>query len=123
MAIWQQSPFSLFRQVVGNLNVPAEGAQPSTFGRDPGDLSAALQQAGFTDVEVQTRQLVSVIEGGLVQTLEMAIATSAGASMQNLTAEQQAQVRAALSDALQPMVKDDGVHLTSITNIASATRP
>ena len=43
--------------------------------------------------------------------------------MQNLSPEQQAQVRAALTEALQPMVKDDGVHLTSITNIASATRP
>jgi ubiquinone/menaquinone biosynthesis C-methylase UbiE len=123
VAIWQQSPFSLFRQVVSNLNIPAEGAQPSTFGRDPAELRAALQTTGFEDVEVQTRQLVSVIEGGLAQTLEMAIATSAGANMHNLTNEQQAQVRAALTEALQPMVKDDGVHLTSVTSIASATRP
>jgi hypothetical protein len=43
--------------------------------------------------------------------------------MHNLTNEQQAQVRAALTEALQPMVKDDGVHLTSVTSIASATRP
>jgi SAM-dependent methyltransferase len=123
VAIWQQSPFSLFRQVVSNLNIPAEGAQPSTFGREPAELSAALQQAGFTNVEVQTRQLVSVLGGGRPEALEVGIATSTGAGWQSLSAEQQARIRAALAEALQPMVKADGVHLTSITNIASATRP
>jgi ubiquinone/menaquinone biosynthesis C-methylase UbiE len=123
VAIWQQSPFSVFRQVVADLGITAEGAQPSTFGRDPADLRTSLQQAGFSDVQVQTRQLVSVLEGGVPQALEVAIATSAGAGMQDLSPEQQAQVRQAMTDALQPMVKADGVHLTSIAHIASATKP
>ena len=122
VAIWHQSPFSLFRQVVADLGITAEGAQPSTFGRDPAELQKALQQAGFTEVQVQTRQLVSVLEGGVPQALEVAVATSAGALMQDLPAEQQARVRQALTAALQPMVKEDGVHLTSIAHIASATK-
>jgi SAM-dependent methyltransferase len=122
VAIWQQSPFSLFRQVVAELGIAAEGSQPSTFGRDPEDLRWALQHAGFIDTQVQTRQLVSVLEGGVPQALEVAVATSAGAGMQDLTAEQQAQVRQALTAALQPTLKEDGVHLTSIAHIASATK-
>jgi hypothetical protein len=43
--------------------------------------------------------------------------------MENLTRAQQDQVRAALTAALQPLVKDDGVHLASVTSIATATRP
>ncbi|MBV9328048.1 MAG: methyltransferase domain-containing protein [Chloroflexi bacterium] len=121
VAIWQQSPFSLFRQVVADLGIAAEGAQPSTFGRDPGELTRALKQAGFTEVEVQTRQLESVLEGGIPQALEVAVATSAGAGMGNLSSADQERVRAALSRALQPLVKPDGVHLISISSIASAT--
>ncbi|MBV9580740.1 MAG: methyltransferase domain-containing protein [Chloroflexi bacterium] len=123
VAIWQQSPFGLFRQVVADLGISAEGAQPSGFGRDPNDLRAALQRAGFADVEVQTRQLDSILQGGVPQALEVAIATSAGAGMQDLSSEQQTRVREALTNAVQPLLKDDGVHLVSITNIASATRP
>lgn len=121
VAIWRQSPFSLFRQVVSDLGLTAEGARPSIFGRESEDLAAALRQAGFTDIDVQTRELVSVLEGGVPQALEVAVATSAGAGMQHLSAPQQEQVRAALTSALQPLVRDDGVHLTSIANIASAT--
>lgn len=123
VAIWQQSPFSLFRQVVSELGISAEGAQPSTFGRDAHDLARALEQAGFTNVEVQTRELVSVLEGGVPQALEVAVATSAGAGMGNLTPAQREQVRAALTAALQPLARDDGVHLTSISNLASGIRP
>ncbi len=123
VAIWQQSPFGLFRQVVSDLGIAAEGAQPSTFGREAQDLADALSQAGFSNVDVQTRQLESVLEGGVPQALEVAVATSAGASMERLTSEQQQQVRAALTAALQPMVRGDGVHLASVANLAVATRP
>jgi ubiquinone/menaquinone biosynthesis C-methylase UbiE len=122
VAVWQQSPFGLFRQVVADLGIASAGAQPSTFGRDARDLARALEQAGFTNVEVQTRQLESVLEGGVPQALEVAVATSAGAGMDNLTPAQQQQVRDALSAALQPLLKDDGVHLVSVTNIATARR-
>ncbi len=123
VAIWQQSPFGLFRQVVSDLGITAEGAQPSTFGRDPQDLVHALSQAGFTNVDVQTRQLVSVLEGGVPQALQVAVATSAGAGMENLSAEERQRVLAALTAAVEPLVKDDGVHLASTTNIATASRP
>jgi SAM-dependent methyltransferase len=123
VAIWQQSPFGLFRQVVADLGITADGAQPSPFGREPEDLARALDQAGFTHVKVQKREMVSVLEGGVPQALEVAVATSAGAGMENLTPAQQEQVRAALTAALQPLVKEDGVHLASSSNIATATRP
>jgi ubiquinone/menaquinone biosynthesis C-methylase UbiE len=122
VAVWQQSPFGLFRQVVSDLGITAEGGRPSTFGREPRDLASALSDAGFTRVLVQTRQLVAVLEGGVPQALEVAVATSAGAGMEKLTPAQQEQVRAALTAALQPLVKEDGVHLASVTNIATALR-
>jgi ubiquinone/menaquinone biosynthesis C-methylase UbiE len=123
VAIWQQSPFSLFRQTVADLGISAEGSQPSSFGRDPAQLRLALEQAGFSRIDVKSRQMVSVLEGGAPQALEVAIATSAGAGMGDLSSAQQERVRAALTNAIQPLLKADGVHLTSITSIASATRP
>ena len=123
IAIWQQSPFSVFRQTVADLGITPEGAQPSTFGRDPVELRAVLEQAGFTDVEIQTRHMVTVLEGGVPQALEVAVATAAGAGMGELSNADQERVKAALTSALQPLARPDGVHLTSVTNIASATRP
>jgi SAM-dependent methyltransferase len=123
VAIWQESPFGLFRQVVSDLGITAEGAKPSTFGRDAQDLANALSQAGYTDVEVQTREMESVLPDGVPQALEVAVATSAGAGMDKLTPAQQEQVRAAVTAALQPLAQADGVHLVSVTNIATATRP
>jgi hypothetical protein len=43
--------------------------------------------------------------------------------MDELPREQQDAVRTAIMRALEPLVKPDGVHLTSIANIASAEKP
>jgi SAM-dependent methyltransferase len=123
VAVWQQSPFGLFREVVAGLGIMAEGGQSSAFGPDPRDLANALSQAGFTDVDVQTREMESVLPGGVPQGLEVAMATSAGAGMDQLTPHQQEQVRTALTAALQPLARNDGVHLASVSTIATATRP
>lgn len=123
VAVWLQSPFGLFRQTVADLGIRPEGAQQSTFGRDPADLRKALEHAGFTDVEVQTREMVSVLEGGAPQALEVALATAAGAGMSDLSSADQQRVKAALTSAVQPLARPDGVHLKSVTSIASATRP
>jgi ubiquinone/menaquinone biosynthesis C-methylase UbiE len=123
LALWQQSPFGLFRQAVAELGLPDSGPQPSEFGRDAAQLKDALQSAGFTDINVQTRELVSVLEGGPPQALEVAIATSAAAQLQDLPADQQESVRATILRAIQPMVRSDGVHLKSISNIAFARKP
>ena len=120
VAVWQQSPFGLFRQAVAELGLTADGPQPSEFGRDASGLVSALRAAGFGDVQVQTRELVSVLEGGPPQALEVAISTSAAARMEEFTAEQQAAVREAIGCAIEPLVRPDGVHLTSISNIATA---
>jgi ubiquinone/menaquinone biosynthesis C-methylase UbiE len=122
VALWKQSPFGLFRQAVADLGLTADGPQPSEFGRDADGLATSLEKAGFRDVQVQTRELVSVLEGGAPQALEVAISTSAAARMDELSADQQAAVRAAITTAIEPMVRPDGVHLTSISNIASARR-
>lgn len=122
VALWQQSPFGLFRQAVAELGLPPDGPQPSDFGRNAEDLAKALRAAGFEQVEVQTRELVSVLEGGAPQALEVAIATSAAARMSEMPADQQAAIRAAITRAIEPMTRDDGVHLKSIANIASAVR-
>lgn len=123
VAIWRQSPFGLFREAVARLNIPAEGAQPSTFGREPEELSHALRSAGFANVEVQEREMESVLEGGVPQAVQMAMATSAGAGMSNLSASQTDAVRKALRGAIEPFVRADGVHLKSVTNIATAEKP
>jgi SAM-dependent methyltransferase len=44
VAIWAQSPFGLFREVVAASGVTGDGGpQPSDFGRDPAALAAALR--------------------------------------------------------------------------------
>jgi ubiquinone/menaquinone biosynthesis C-methylase UbiE len=121
VSIWAQSPFGLFREVVANMHIQnVDAPQPSTFGRDPGDLVAGLREAGFDHVEVQQRVLVSVLEGGIPQALDVAIATSAAATMSTLPPDTQQAIRAAIGRALEPLVQEDGVHLRSTANIAAA---
>ena len=122
VAIWAQSPFGLFREVVAGLDLQIDAPQPSTFGREPDDLRAGLSAAGFRDVEVQQREMVSVFSGGIPEALNVAVATSAAAAMASLPPETQDRIRQAIATALQPYVKEDGVHLPSVANIASATR-
>jgi ubiquinone/menaquinone biosynthesis C-methylase UbiE len=123
VAVWQQSPFGLFRQAVAEMDLPPDGPQPSEFGKESSALAEALRSAGFDAVEVQTRELVSILEGGVPQALEVAVATSAAARMSEMPREQQNAVRAAITRQLEPLVRDDGVHLKSIANIAAARKP
>src|SRR5436190_5804415 len=96
VAIWQQSPFGVFREAVAGLNLTAEGAQPSPFGRDSDQLTQALQRAGFGSVSVQQREMESVLPGGVPEGIEVAMATSACAGMTNLSSTQQDAARHAL---------------------------
>jgi ubiquinone/menaquinone biosynthesis C-methylase UbiE len=123
VASWRQSPFGLFRQAVAELGLPAEGPQPSDFGREPAQFAESLRAAGFEHVEVHTRELVSILEGGVSQALEVAIATSAAARIHELPEDQQEAVRDAIRKLVEPLRQEDGVHLTSISNIASAEKP
>jgi ubiquinone/menaquinone biosynthesis C-methylase UbiE len=123
VALWQQSPFGLFRQAVAELGLSDGGPQPSDFGRDANDLTSALRSAGFENVAVQTRELDSVLEGGPEQALQVATATSAAARMQDMPPEQQAAIREVLLRAIRPLARADGVHLISIANIATARKP
>jgi SAM-dependent methyltransferase len=122
VAIWQQSPFGLFREAVAKLALSEPGAQPSPFGRDPDDLAAALQSAGFGDVRVQQREMVSILTGGVPEAIDLAMATSASAGMANLSPAQKEDVRRALEEVITPRLEDDGVHLKSVTNIATALK-
>ena len=123
VATWQQSPFGIFRETVASMGVGDGGPQPSNFGRDAEGLAEALREAGFEVVEVQTREMVSVLEGGIPQALEVAVATSGAAAMKSLPADEAAAVRAAIAAALQPRLRDGAVHLLSISNIGSGRRP
>lgn len=120
VATWQQSPFGIFRETVARMGVEVSGVQPSTFGKDAHELAAALRETGFDMVEVQTREMVSVLEGGVAQALEVAMAATGGVA--TLPTDQADAVRAGIVAALQPMVKDGAVHLLSISNIALARR-
>jgi ubiquinone/menaquinone biosynthesis C-methylase UbiE len=122
VAVWTQSPFGLFRQIVGEVSASGDGPQPSTFGRDGAELAAALRDVGFQDVQVQTREMVSVLEGGIPEALEVAEATG-GAVLASLSGAQQQAVREAMICALEPLVKDGAVHLRSATNIAAGHTP
>ncbi len=123
VAVWKQSPFGLFRQVVAEVGMADNGPQPSTFGRDSAQLAAALRDLGFEDVQVQTRELVAVLEGGIPQALQVAEATSGGAVLASLSATRQQAVRDAIVRALEPHVRDGAVHLRSASNIAAARTP
>lgn len=122
LAAWHQSPFGLFREVAANMGIQSEGAQPSNFGREPDDLAEAVRAAGFEGVEVQQRELISVLEGGVPQALELALATSASGVLQTLSSEQQDAFRAALARAAERHLRDGAVHLKSVSNIVSAHR-
>jgi ubiquinone/menaquinone biosynthesis C-methylase UbiE len=121
VAVWTQSPFGLFRQIVAEMGAAGDGPQPSAFGRDAAQLAAALREVGFQDVQVQIREMVSVLEGGIPQALEVAEATSGGAVLGSLSATQQQAIREAMIRALEPLVKDGAVHLRSASNIAAAS--
>ncbi len=120
VAIWKQSPFGLFREVVASLGIQSNGAQPSPFGRESEDLAEALRQSGFTNVEVQQRQVISVLEGGIPQALDLAMATSVANIAETLSQEEREKVRAAMAHRLESMLRDGAVELPSIANIASA---
>ena len=121
VALWTQSPFGRFREITAAMGLQGEGPQSSGFGRDSAELAAALSEVGFEDVQVQNRQLVSVLEGGISQTLQLAAATSGGAMLAGLPAAQQEAVRAAFTQAMEAFVQPDGaVHLPSAANIATA---
>jgi ubiquinone/menaquinone biosynthesis C-methylase UbiE len=123
VAVWTQSPFGIFRQVVADLGLADSGPQPSTFGRDSALLVSALRELGFQDVRVQVRELVSVLEGGIPQALQVAEATSGGAVLGSLSASRRQAVRDAIVHALEPHVRDGAVHLRSASNIAAARSP
>ncbi len=106
--------------MVANLGLSGDGPQSSNFGRDAADLAAVLRAAGFQDVQVVERTMESVLEGGVPQALKVARATSASAAMVEASAEQQTAIDAAIAAALEPSVRPDGVHLTSVANVASA---
>jgi ubiquinone/menaquinone biosynthesis C-methylase UbiE len=120
VAIWTRSPFGIFRTVVSEVAGTDAGPQPSTFGRDPEQLASTLRDLGFHDVHVQTREMVSVLEGGIPQAIEVGQATSGGAALERLSPAGQQAVREAMARALVDMVVDGAVHLPSASNIASA---
>jgi len=122
LAVWVKSPFGQFRDIAAQVGLHSSGPQPSEFGRTADDLAAALRELGFSEVQVQTRELTAVLEGGIPQALEVAKATSLNVTLVDGDAEQAAAFEAAVRRALEPLVHADGVHLTSITNIASAHR-
>lgn len=124
VAVWAQSPFGLFREVLSTLNLSGGGGpQPTDFGRGADDLAAALRSAGFTDVEVQTRDMVSVLEGGVDQAVEMALATSSAAMLSALSPAEQRAARAAFARALERNLIDGRIELRSVANIGRGNVP
>jgi SAM-dependent methyltransferase len=121
IALWVTSPFGMFREIVSSLGIGTDAPQPSRFGRDATELATTLRELGFVDVQVQQRELVSVLEGGIPQALQVATSSSGMPSIP-LTEEQTAAIRATITRALEPLERADGVHLTSVANIASAHR-
>src|SRR5207302_3630121 len=77
IAAWTQSPFAMFREIVGRI-VPGGGSHSSDFGRDAAAFAAALGEAGFHDVKVVSRELISVFDGGVPEALQVAQGTSTG---------------------------------------------
>lgn len=120
VAVWAQSPFGLFRDVLGALNLSGGGGpQPSDFGRDADGLAAALRKAGFADIQVQTRDMVSVLEGGVQEAVELALATSSAALLATLSPADQEAARQAFARALETHVVNGRLELRSAANIGT----
>lgn len=122
IALWVQSPFSLFRKVTAGLGLPGGGTHPSNFGSDADELAQTLREAGFHDVHVHTRELTAVLDGGIPQALRVAEGTSAGPVLAALSDAKRQEVRQALAGALEPLLQGGAVHLPSSSNIATARR-
>jgi ubiquinone/menaquinone biosynthesis C-methylase UbiE len=65
IALWVKSPFGLFREVVANLGITSDGPSPSDLGKDERELREFLRSAGFEDVQVERREHVAILEGGV----------------------------------------------------------
>ena len=122
LALWVQSPFGLFRKVIAGLGLPGGATHPSTFGATAQELAETLSEAGFGDVQVRSRELTSVLDGGIPQALRVAAGTSAGPVLAALSEAQRQDVQQALVSALEPLVHGGAVHLPSSANIATARR-
>jgi SAM-dependent methyltransferase len=119
IAAWTESPFALFREVVARIAGGA-GSHSSDFGRDAADFAAAVREAGFHDVRIETRRLVSTLEGGISQGLDVAQGTSTGPIIAALSPDKQALVGQALTAELEKLAVNGAVHLPSEANIAIA---
>lgn len=120
VAVWATSPFGIFRNVLDSLNLAGGGGPHSSeFGRHRDDLAAALTSVGFEDVQVQQREMVSVLEGGVQQAVDVALATSAGAMLTRLSESEQQAARQAFAHALEGHVEAGHVRLPSVANIGS----
>jgi len=117
LAAWTTSPFSLFRRIVSKY---VETEHPSNFGGEPAELRRALEAAGFRDVEIHTRQVTAVFEGGVEQALLIASSTSTGPAIAAMPPGQQQHVLDEIRHELDRLVVDGAVHLPSESNIASA---
>lgn len=123
VALWIRSPFSLFREVVARVTGVDAGPQPSEFGRVADDLARTLREVGFDDVHVEPRELTSVLDGGIPEALQVALGSSVGAAVAQLPESEQAAVRAAITEAVQPNVVNGAVQVHSTANVASARKP
>ncbi len=117
-ASWTESPFAIFRRIVSQFALAVD--QPTNFGRDAAELKLTLEQAGFQDVQVHTRRLTVIFEGGVAQALIIADSTSTGPAIAALPPAKQQEVRESISRALEALLRDGAVHLSSESNIASA---
>ena len=103
------------------IQAAAPGTQVDIFLGDASELVSTLRDIGFKDIDLETRELTAVLEGGIPQALELAVATSAAAGMEAAPADRQQALRAAIADALQPFLKYGAVELLSIAHICRAT--
>jgi len=118
LAAWTESPFAIFRRIVSQFALAVD--QPTNFGRDAAELKLTLEEAGFQDVQVHTRRLTVMFEGGVAQALTIADSTSTGPAIAALPPAKQQEVRESISRALEALLRDGAVHLSSESNIASA---
>src|SRR5262249_4069981 len=113
LAAWTRSPFQLFREIVARF-APGAG-HPSEFGKDPAELADALRATGFREVQVQTRLMRHPFEH-VDEALLLAQGTSTGPLIAAMSPAEQQAVRAALTEAVEGLISDGLVYLSSETN-------
>ena len=127
LAVWcaidECPPFAGLAAAVAKVlgEQAAVGYRNGPWGLARADLAALVEQAGFTDVRVDRRQLPVTFDAGPRQLVQTLATTAVANSIAALGEAGQRSILAAAEDALAPLTDERGVRSALTTRIVIAT--